>query len=158
MRGYLPAGIDPRTWSLPDGAMRTGDLGHLDEAGRLTLTGRIKDIIISGGMNIAPAEIEAAAAHHPDVMSAVVVGIPDARWGETPVVVAIPRRGSGLTPDALLAHTRAQLAGYKRPSAAALVEHFPTTGIGKSSKAAVRDAILSGAVPLTRAASARAPR
>jgi acyl-CoA synthetase (AMP-forming)/AMP-acid ligase II len=152
MRGYLPEGIDPATWRLPDGAMRTGDLGRLDAAGHLTLTGRIKDIIISGGMNIAPSEIETAAVAHPDVISAVVVGVPDERWGETPIVVAIPRRGSDLTAAALLAHCRDRLASYKRPSGAALVEHFPVTGIGKPSKAAIRDAILSGGLPVTRVA------
>lgn len=154
MRGYLPDGIDPSTWRLEDGSMRTGDLGRLDEEGRLALTGRIKDIIISGGMNIAPSEIEAAAVAHADVVSAVVVGVPDARWGETPIVVAIPRRGSGLTPEALLDHCRGRLASYKRPSGAALVDHFPTTGIGKSSKAAVREALVSGAIRMTRARDA----
>ncbi|MEK6719460.1 MAG: AMP-binding protein [Chloroflexota bacterium] len=151
MRGYLPDGIDPQTWSLPSGAMRTGDLGRLDEGGHLVLTGRIKDLIISGGMNIAPTEIEAVAASHPGVASAMAVGIPDARWGETPIVVAIPKRGSSLTPAELLAYCRERLAAYKRPSGAALVERFPMTGIGKSSKAALRDEILNGDLEIVHA-------
>lgn len=151
MRGYLPEGIDPATWRLPSGAMRTGDLGRLDGAGRLVLTGRIKDVIISGGLNIAPSEIEAVAVTHPAVHSAVVVGIPDARWGETPILVAIAKNGASLTPEALLAHCRSRLAPYKRPSGAALVAQFPMTGIGKSSKAALRSEILSGALEITRA-------
>ena len=151
MRGYMPEGIDPATWRLPSGAMRTGDLGRFDEGGRLVLTGRIKDLIISGGFNIAPAEIEAVAVTHPAVASAVVVGIPDRLWGETPIVIAVAKRDASLTPDELLAYCRAQLASYKRPTGAALVERFPMTGIGKSSKAALRDEILSGALEIVRA-------
>ena len=151
MRGYMPEGIDPATWQLPSGAMKTGDLGQLDEGGRLLLTGRIKDLIISGGLNIAPSEIEAVAVTHPAVAAAVVVGIPDARWGETPVVVAIAKQGATLTPLELLAYCRGKLASYKRPTGAALVERFPMTGIGKSSKSALRSAIESGAIEVTRA-------
>ena len=150
MRGYLPEGIDPRSWSLPSGAIRTGDLGRFDEGGRLVLTGRIKDLIISGGMNVPPTEIEAVAASHPAVASAMAVGIPDARWGETPIVIAVPKRGASLTSAELLAYCRERLASYKRPTGAALVERFPMTGIGKSSKAALRDEILSGDLEIVR--------
>jgi fatty-acyl-CoA synthase len=151
MRGYLPAGIDPASWSLPDGSMRTGDLGCLDEDGRLILTGRIKDLIISGGLNITPIEIERVAVAHPDVSSAAVVGIPDEHWGETPVLLAMRRPGSTLGPDDLLAWCRERLAPYKRPRAAAIVEQFPMTGIGKLSKATLRDDIMSGRLEIVRA-------
>lgn len=151
MRGYLPDGIDPATWSLPSGAMRTGDLGRLDEDGRLVLTGRIKDLIISGGLNVPPTEIEAVAASHPAVASAMAVGIPDPRWGETPIVIAVAKRGASLTPAELLAWCRDRLASYKRPTGAALVDRFPMTGIGKSSKAALRDEILHGELEIVRA-------
>lgn len=151
MRGYLPEGIDPGTWSLPSGAMRTGDLGRFDEDGRLVLTGRIKDLIISGGLNVPPTEIEAVAASHPAVASAMAVGIPDPRWGETPIVIAVAKRGASLTPAELLAWCRDRLASYKRPTGAALVDRFPMTGIGKSSKAALRDEILHGELEIVRA-------
>lgn len=132
-----------------DGSMLTGDLGRIDELGRVFLTGRLKDIIISGGLNIAPAEIEAVACLHPGVAAAAVVGIPDPRWGETPVVVAVPSR-SGSTVDALeiLSYCRQQLVSFKRPSAAALIETLPSTGIGKSAKAVIRQQILDGAISL----------
>lgn len=135
----------------PDGAMRTGDLGTLNDDGSLLLTGRLKDLIISGGFNVAPAEIEAVACRHPSVASAVVVGIPDARWGETPVVVAVGQPGAELRPHELLAFCRAQLAGFKRPSGAALVDRLPSTGIGKSAKGLVRQYVLDGEVELVRA-------
>jgi fatty-acyl-CoA synthase len=150
MLGYLgdPEATDAVT--TESGAIRTGDLGQLDEDGALFLTGRLKDLIISGGLNVAPAEVEAAVCRHPAVANAVVVGIPDARWGETPVVVAVPMPGSPLRPDDLLTFCRTELSGFKRPSGAALVERLPLTGIGKSAKNVVRERILSGEITLVR--------
>jgi fatty-acyl-CoA synthase len=136
----------------PSGAIRTGDLGRVDENGRLFLTGRLKDLIISGGFNVAPAEIEAAACRHQEVAAAAVVGVPDERWGETPVVVAVPKRGSPLTAHELLSHCRKELTDYKRPSAAAIVSELPVTGIGKSAKAQLRQDILDGDLQVVRLA------
>ncbi|MFN8215192.1 MAG: class I adenylate-forming enzyme family protein [Solirubrobacterales bacterium] len=135
-----------------DGSMRTGDLGRVDEQGRVFLTGRLKDLIISGGLNIAPAEIEAVACRHPGVSAAAVVGIPDRRWGETPVVVAVAAAGeNGFDAGALLAHCREELVSFKRPSAAALIDSMPAIGIGKSDKALIRKQILDGEIELVRA-------
>ncbi len=133
-----------------DGAMRTGDLGRLDERGRLFLTGRLKELIISGGHNVAPAEIEAVACMHPDVAAAAVVGIPDERWGETPVVVAVSARGRVISPEQVLIHCAAHLSSYKRPSAAAVVDDLPVTGIGKSAKSLIREAIMAGELEVVR--------
>ena len=151
MRGYLGDPAATAAAVTPSGAIRTGDLGRFDESGRLRLTGRLKDLIISGGMNIAPAEIEAAACRHPQVAAAAAVGLPDARWGETPVIVAVAAQGNALTPRDLLEHCRAELSGHKRPSAAAVIEHLPVTGIGKSAKSQIRKAILDGEVEIVRA-------
>jgi acyl-CoA synthetase (AMP-forming)/AMP-acid ligase II len=133
------------------GGMRTGDLGMLAEDGSLVLTGRLKDLIITGGYNVAPAEIEAVACRHPSVASAVVVGMPDPEWGETPVLVAVPLPGADLAPNELLAYCRSELTGFKRPSAAGLVPSLPMTGIGKSAKGVVRQRILKGEIALVRA-------
>jgi acyl-CoA synthetase (AMP-forming)/AMP-acid ligase II len=130
--------------------MRTGDLGRWDEKGRLHLTGRLKDVIITGGMNVAPVEIEAVACSHPDVMSAAVVGIPDVRWGETPVVVAVTRNGSAMAAAELLAFCRGELASFKRPTGAAVVDDLPLTGIGKLAKNELRESILRGELRLVR--------
>ena len=133
------------------GPIRTGDLGRIDERGRVFLTGRLKDLIISGGLNVAPAEIEAVACEHPGILTAIVVGIPDDRWGETPVVVAVPARDNGVAARDVLHHCRRELTSFKRPSAAALVEVLPATGIGKSAKAVIRQRILDGEIELVRA-------
>jgi acyl-CoA synthetase (AMP-forming)/AMP-acid ligase II len=151
MLGYHGDGEASAAALTASGAMRSGDLGRVDERGRVFLTGRLKDLIISGGLNIAPAEIEAVACRHPGVTTAAVVGIPDDRWGETPVVVAVPTRVDGADAGTLLAHCRAELSSFKRPSAAAVVDSLPSTGIGKSAKSAIRQQILDGEVELVRA-------
>ena len=151
MVGYLGDREATDAATTPDGGMRTGDLGALSEDGSLVLTGRLKDLIISGGFNVAPAEIEAVACRHPSVASAVVVGLPDARWGETPVLVAVALPGADLAPQDLLTYCRRELTGFKRPSAAGLVASLPMTGIGKSAKGVVRQRLLKGEIALVRA-------
>jgi acyl-CoA synthetase (AMP-forming)/AMP-acid ligase II len=133
------------------GGMRTGDLGFLDEDGRLHLTGRLKDVIISGGLNIAPAEIELVACRHPRIAAAAVVGIPHPRWGETPVVVAVPAAGNTVTAADVLDFCRQELSSFKRPSAAGLIDALPLTGIGKSAKSEIRERVLNGEIELVRA-------
>jgi fatty-acyl-CoA synthase len=83
-------------------------------------------------------------------VSAVVVGVPDARWGETPVLVAVPQNGHALEPQDLLTFCSGALAGFKRPSAAAIVADVPMTGIGKSAKGLIRQQILDGEIALVR--------
>jgi acyl-CoA synthetase (AMP-forming)/AMP-acid ligase II len=151
MVGYLGDETATRAAISPTGGMRTGDLGVLSEDGSLVLTGRLKDLIITGGFNVAPAEIEAVACRHPSVASAVVVGLPDPDWGETPVIVAVPLPGADLAPQELLTYCRRELTGFKRPSAAGLVASLPMTGIGKSAKGIVRRRILDGEIALVRA-------
>lgn len=151
MRGYYNNAAATAGSLTEGGAIKTGDLGRIDERGRVYLTGRLKDIIISGGLNIAPAEIEAFASHHPLVGAAAVVGIPDPRWGETPVVIGVPREGAALGADALLDYCRQGLKGFKRPTAAAVVAELPSTGIGKIAKQLLRDQILKGEISIVRA-------
>lgn len=151
MQGYLDDPDATAAALTPAGAIRTGDLASLDDNGLLYLKGRLKDLIISGGLNIAPAEIERVACRHPRVATAAVVGIPHPRWGETPVVVAVPTAGNTLTPADVLDFCRAELAGYKRPTAAALVDSLPQTGIGKTAKGVLRERLLSGEIQVVRA-------
>ena len=134
-----------------DGAVCTGDIGRLDGYGALELIGRSKDLIISGGLNVSPAEIEAVACTHPRIAAAAVVGVPDERWGETPVIAAVSTSGDTLTPEEVLAYCRQQLSSYKRPSAAVIVPSLPVTGIGKLAKAELRKAIMGGDLTVVRA-------
>lgn len=151
MSGYYNNAAATDAALTGDGAIKTGDLGRIDEQGRVYLTGRLKDIIISGGLNVAPAEIEAFACHHPAVGAAAVVGVPHARWGETPIVIGVPREGESLDAAVLLDYCRQGLKGFKRPSAAAVVPALPSTGIGKIAKNLLRDQIVKGEISIVRA-------
>lgn len=117
----------------PDG-LRTGDLGYLDVDGYLHITGRRTDLIISGGFNVYPAEIERVIAQHPGVDLVAVVGVPDPEWGETPVAVVIPKshvRDQPALSNELAALCRAELAGYKQPRRFAFWREFPLGPAGK---------------------------
>ncbi|HEV7422077.1 MAG TPA: AMP-binding protein [Mycobacterium sp.] len=117
----------------PDG-LRTGDLGYLDADGYLHITGRRTDLIISGGFNVYPAEIERVIAQHPGVDMVAVVGVPDPEWGETPVAVVIPKphvHDQAALTDELAALCRAELAGYKQPRRFAFWREFPLGPAGK---------------------------
>jgi acyl-CoA synthetase (AMP-forming)/AMP-acid ligase II len=121
-----------------DGWQTVGDIAYRDEDGFLYICDRKKDMIISGGMNIYPAEIEAALEAHRDVLEAAVIGIPSDDWGEAVHAVVVKRPGSDLTEDALAAHAREHLAGYKVPRSIAWADELPKTGSGKLLKRELR--------------------
>jgi long-chain acyl-CoA synthetase len=121
-----------------DGWQTVGDIAYRDEEGFLYICDRKKDMIISGGMNIYPAEIEAALEAHPDVVEAAVFGIPSDDWGESVHAVVVKRTGSDLDEEALIAHARAQLASYKAPRSIAWAAELPKTGSGKLLKRELR--------------------
>ncbi len=115
-----------------DGRLHTGDLGALDESGRLRVTGRASDTIVSGGENIAPTEIEAVLEAHPGVLEAAAVGRPDPQWGEAVTAIVVARYGAELAEEPLRAHCAAQLAPYKVPKEIVLTgEPLPRTRSGK---------------------------
>jgi len=121
-----------------DGWLHTGDIGTLDEEGYLTISDRLKDMIITGGENVYPAEVEAVLADHPDVAGVAVVGRPDPTWGEAVVAVVVPRDGAALDPADLIAFGRERLAGYKLPKSVELVEALPLGPTGKVLKRELR--------------------
>jgi 2-furoate---CoA ligase len=119
--------------AVRDGWYFTGDLGQVDEDGDLWLEGRVDDMIITGGENVYPREIEDALAGHPDVAEVAVCGVADERWGQLVTAFVVPRAGSGLTPDALLGASRSlgELASHKRPRRVVLLRELPKSPVGK---------------------------
>jgi o-succinylbenzoate---CoA ligase len=116
----------------PDGWLATGDVGALDERGRLQVTGRKADTIVSGGENVAPSEVEAVLEAHPDVLEAAVVGLPDERWGEAVTAIVVSRPGSAPDCESLRAHCAVALAPFKVPKRVLLRgEPLPRTRSGK---------------------------
>lgn len=120
------------------GSLRTGDLGHLDAQGRLVVTGRRGDVIVSGGENVAPAEVEAVLVEHPDVAEAAVFARPHALWGEAVTALVVARDGAEPAPAALRAHCLERLAAFKVPKAFELVDELPRTESGKVRRAELR--------------------
>jgi len=117
------------------GSLRTGDLGRLDEQGRLVVSGRRGDMIITGGENVAPAEVEAVLAEHPDVAEAAVFSRPHPLWGEAITALVVARPGGETSQAALRAHCLERLAGFKVPKAFEIVDALPRTESGKVRRA-----------------------
>ena len=143
MRGYLGR-PDETARVIIDGWLHTGDVGHLDTDGYLTLVGRSKDMIIRGGENIYPKEIEDVLTGDPTVLEAAVIGVPDDKWGETVAAYVQPRPGHTINPEALHALCARKLAGYKRPTTITVMDAIPKNAVGKTDKAPLRTAHLNG--------------
>jgi fatty-acyl-CoA synthase len=132
MSGYLGDDAATREFFRDGGGWGfTGDLAVADADGLITLVDRAKDTIISGGVNIYPAEIERALARHPDVVECAAFGIPDARWGELPVAAAVLRPGATATADELASYCAERVARHKRPRRIEIVDALPRTAAGK---------------------------
>ncbi len=124
--------------ALRDGWLHTGDLGYLDAEGDLWVVNRRSDLIVTGGENVYPAEVEAVLRQHPAVAEACVVGLDDPEWGQRVAAAVVLRPGAHVTPDTLAAHCRQHLAGYKVPRLIRLVPDLPRTASGKVRRPAVR--------------------
>jgi long-chain acyl-CoA synthetase len=129
--------------SLRDGWLRTGDIGRLDADGFLTLTDRSKDVIISGGTNIYPREVEEVLLQHPAIQEASVIGAVDAEWGEVVVACIVTR--SDVTDEALDAHCLSCIARFKRPKRYIRLAELPKNSYGKVLKTALREAVTAAA-------------
>ena len=133
-------GVMKAYWNRPEatreaidaaGWFRSGDAGYFDAEGYLYIHDRVKDMIVTGGENVYPAEVENALFSHPDVADAAVIGVPDERWGEAVKAVVVLRPGAKLDPAALIAHCRERIAGYKTPKSIDAVEVLPRNPSGK---------------------------
>jgi len=140
-------------WQMPrktadafteDGWLRTGDLGLREADGYYTLKGRNKDLIITGGLNVYPPEVELVLVEHPAVAECAVIGCPDEEWGERVTAVIVPKRGVEVTDKEIIDFCREHLAAYKAPRTVLFVEELPSNALGKVQKARLRAALCDG--------------
>ena len=125
--------------ALRDGWLYTGDVARIDEEGYVYLLDRLKDMVITGGENVYSSEVEAVLHRHPAVAEAAVIGVPDAKLGETIMAVIVPKPGTAPTEDEIAQHCRQSLGGYKIPRRFAFVERLPRSAMGKVLKTSLRD-------------------
>ncbi len=145
-------------WNLPGetadafrgGWFHTGDMARVDDDGYYTLVDRKKDLVITGGENVYPIEVEQVIYGHPDVNEVAVIGIPDERWGERVIGIVAVREGSDLTPDALMSWTRERIAHFKAPREIAFVDALPRNATGKVLKRELRRERTGGSAAVTR--------
>jgi acyl-CoA synthetase (AMP-forming)/AMP-acid ligase II len=130
--------------AVRDGWMHTGDGAWMDEDGFIFIVDRLKDMIITGGENVYSAEVENALAQHPGVAACAVIGIPSAQWGESVHAVVVRKPGQDVPAEALIAHCKTQIAGYKCPRSVDFVAALPLSGAGKVLKTKLRDPFWQG--------------
>ena len=117
----------------------TGDIGVMSRDGYITIVDRIKDMIISGGVNIYPAEIEEELLLHPSVLDVAVIGVPDAKWGEAIKAVIVLREGKNATEEEIIEYCKEKLAGYKRPKSVDFTKELPRLPSGKLIKRELKE-------------------
>ncbi len=138
MKGYWKA-EDATSQTIRNGWLHTGDMGYMDEDGYIFLAGRAKDIIIRGGENIAPEEVEGVLHSHPAIDEAAVVGIPDPQWGESVRAIVALKSSSNATAEEIIEYSRSRLASYKKPESVIFVDALPRGPLGKVLKRVLRE-------------------
>jgi acyl-CoA synthetase (AMP-forming)/AMP-acid ligase II len=127
-----------------DGWVKSGDAGYLDKDGYVYVHDRVKDMIVSGGENIYPAEVESAIFGHPDVADVAVIGVPDPMWGEAVKAVVVPKSGHPKDAQKILDYARERIAGYKVPKSVDFVSELPRNASGKILKRELRKPFWEG--------------
>jgi acyl-CoA synthetase (AMP-forming)/AMP-acid ligase II len=143
MKGYWNKPKETEA-ALRGGWMHTGDGGYMDEEGFVFVVDRMKDMIVSGGENVYSAEVENAIAQLPQVLMSAVIGVPDDKWGERVHAVIVRREGMALEAEAVIAHCREQIAGYKCPRSVEFRDALPLSAAGKLQKFQLREPFWAG--------------
>jgi long-chain acyl-CoA synthetase len=143
MKGYWNRPEETAS-ALRDDWLDTGDIGHMDADGFVFIVDRAKDMIITGGENVYSTEVEDVLYGHPDIAEAVVVGLPDPRWGEAVTAVVLSRRDAALDEASVIDHCRARLAAYKCPKSVRFVSELPKSAAGKPLKHELRRSLSTG--------------
>jgi acyl-CoA synthetase (AMP-forming)/AMP-acid ligase II len=141
MKGYWNMPEETAKSILPDGFFRTGDAGYMDDEGYVFIHDRVKDMIVSGGENIYPAEVENVLMGHPFIADVAVIGVPDDKWGETPKALVVLAAGAPAGDDfasMVIAHAREHLARFKCPTSVDIIESIPRNPSGKVLKKDLR--------------------
>lgn len=140
-------------WKLPeatastmdaDGWIATGDVGYMDEDGYVYMYDRAKDMIITGGENVYPAEVESGIYGHPDVLEVAVIGVPDEKWGEAVKAVCVPKPGHTIDADSIISWARERLAGFKVPKSVDVIDALPRNPSGKILRRSLREPYWAG--------------
>jgi acyl-CoA synthetase (AMP-forming)/AMP-acid ligase II len=140
MSGYWEDDKKTAQAITPDGWLRTGDLGYVDEDGYVYLTGRADDLIIRGGENIAPAEVEEAINSHPKVEESAVIAVPHPEFGQQPFAFCVLKRGQSCTPEEITDFCRERIASFKCPKGVAFIDELPRNAVGKVLRTKLREA------------------
>ena len=138
MKGYWRMPEATAQTILADGFLRTGDAGYIDDDGYLYIQDRIKDMIISGGENVYPAEVENILMSHPAVADVAVIGVPNDKWGETPKAIVVMEPGTAVTPSQIISYAKTHLAGFKCPTSVEFIDVLPRNPSGKVLKTDLR--------------------
>jgi len=144
MKGYWNLPEETERAITPEGWLRTGDAGYLDDDGYLYIHDRVKDMIVSGGENVYPAEVENVLMGHPDVADCAVIGVPHDKWGETGKAVVVRAEGSDVSEQGLIDYCRERLAGFKCPTSVEWTDALPRNPSGKILKKVLREPYWAG--------------
>jgi long-chain acyl-CoA synthetase len=138
MLGYWNKPEETAKTITEDGWLKTGDAGYLDEDGYLYIHDRVKDMIVSGGENIYPAEVENALMSHPDIADVAVIGVPSDKWGETVKALVVKKEGSDPTPESIISFAKERIASFKCPTSVDWIDALPRNPSGKILKRELR--------------------
>jgi len=139
MAGYWKDEHKTSQVMTPDGWLRTSDMGWMDEEGYIYLSGRADDMIIRGGENISPEEVEDVLQSHPKVEEGAIIGVPDVEWGQEPRAVVVLKEGESATPEEIMEYCRSKLAGFKRPRSVVFIDALPRNPMGKVLRKRLRE-------------------